>query len=378
MVKKAKNKKSSEKKTDDKKNESLKTPVVPVVFPYKEIKVIKSPHQKSLTNCFLSSTKKYIITCDHSFLLFLHPKNLNILSKYPYSPSIISLMELSDNKLLILDFYQFYIYEITDKCELKIFFHYKNDHYPLGCDENKDGTIFIIYSDCVKYFKREKENKIKLNDELTLGNFVNLTYGDYNATQFKGGFVNEDKIFILDYQEIYIFDSKKKNLIKTLTVSDREILLKYIKLSINFTLIYHKQKLVLLDNKNLEIVNHFYINNDEEEEITCCEPIEKNNLIIYGTNMGKIYIYDYRVMNIIKEICLNTKKFCVYLIKELNNNLIVCNYPQSKIAFVDYISGNIQAELNLKNSSYYRKGIYLETEGKILLGCANNFAIISK
>ena len=94
--------------------------------------------------------------------------------------------------------------------------------------------------------------------------------------------------------------------------------------------------------------------------------------------MGKIYIYDYKVMNIIKEICLNTKKFGVYLIKELNNNLIVCNYPQSKIAFVDYISGNIQAELNLKNSSYYRKGIYLETEGKILLGCANNFAIISK
>jgi hypothetical protein len=382
MVKKAKkdkNKKSSVKEIDNKKNESKEIVVkTPVVFPYKEIKVIKSPLQKSLNYCFLSSSKKYIITCDHSLLLFLNPKDFNVLSKHLYSTSIISLMELSDNKLLILDFYQFYIYEITDKCELKIFFHYKNDHYPLGCDENKDGTIFIIYSDCVKYFKREKENKIKLNDELTLGNFVNLTYGDYNATQFKGGFVNEDKIFILDYQEIYIFDSKKKNLIKTLTVSDREILLKYIKLSINFTLIYHKQKLVLLDNKNLEIVNHFYINNDEEEEITCCEGIEKNNLIIYGTNMGKIYIYDYKVMNIIKEICLNTKKFGVYLIKELNNNLIVCNYPQSKIAFVDYISGNIQAELNLKNSSYYRKGIYLETEGKILLGCANNFAIISK
>ena len=308
----------------------------------------------------------------------MNPKDFKILSKYPYSPSIISLIELSDNKLLILDFYQFYIYEITDKYELKIFFHYKNDHLAIGCNENIDGTIFIIYSDCVKYFKREKENKIKLNDELNLGDFVDLKYGDYSATQFKSGFVNEDKIYMLDYQEIYIFDSKKKNLIKTLTISDREILLKYIKLSNNFILIYHKQKLVLLDNKNLEIVNQFYINNDEEEEITCCETIEKKSLIIYGTNMGKIYIYDYKEMNVKKEICLNTKKFGVYLIKELDNNLIVCNYPQSKIAFVDYISGNIQAELNLKNSSFYRKGIYLETEGKILLGCAKNFAIISK
>jgi hypothetical protein len=285
-------------------------------------------------------------------------------------------MELSDNKLLILDFYQFYIYEITDKYELKIFFHYKNDHLALGCDENSEGTIFIIYSDCVKYFKREKENKIKLYFELNLGNFVKLTYGDYSATQFKGGFVNEDKIFILDYQEIYIFDIIEKNLINSLIVSDREILLKYIKLSNNFTLIYHKQMLVLFDNKNIEIVNQFYINNEEEEEITCCETIEKKNLIIYGTNMGKIYIYDYKGMNVIKEICLNTKKFGVYLIKELDNNLIVCNYPQSKVAFVDYISGNIQAELNLKNSSYYRKGIYLENEGKILLGCAKNFALI--
>ena len=375
MVKKVKNKKTSEKETDNKKNESLK---IPVVFPYKEIKIIKSPHQKSLNNCFLSSTKKYIITYDQSLLLFMNPKDFKILSKYPYSPSIISLIELSDNKLLILDFYQFYIYEITDKYELKIFFHYKNDHLAIGCNENIDGTIFIIYSDCVKYFKREKENKIKLNDELNLGDFVDLKYGDYSATQFKSGFVNEDKIYMLDYQEIYIFDSKKKNLIKTLTISDREILLKYIKLSNNFFLIYHKQKLVLLDNKNLEIVNQFYINKNEEEEITCCETIEKKSLIIYGTNMGKIYIYDYKEMNVKKEICLNTKKFGVYLIKELDNNLIVCNYPQSKIAFVDYISGNIQAELDLKNSSFYRKGIYLEAEGKILLGCAKNFAIISK
>ena len=375
MVKKVKNKKTSEKETYHKKNESLK---IPVVFPYKEIKIIKSPHQKSLNNCFLSSTKKYIITYDQSLLLFMNPKDFKILSKYPYSPSIISLIELSDDKLLILDFYQFYIYEITDKYELKIFFHYKNDHLALGCNENIDATIFIIYSDCVKYFKREKENKIKLNDELNLGDFVDLKYGDYSATQFKSGFVNEDKIYMLDYQEIYIFDSKKKNLIKTLTISDREILLKYIKLSNNFILIYHKQKLVLLDNKNLEIVNEFYINNEEEEEITCCETIEKKSLIIYGTNMGKIYIYDYKEMNVKKEICLNTKKFGVYLIKELDNNLIVCNYPQSKIAFVDYISGNIQAELDLKNSSFYRKGIYLEAEGKILLGCAKNFAIINK
>lgn len=141
MVKKVKNKKTSEKETYHKKNESLK---IPVVFPYKEIKIIKSPHQKSLNNYFLSSTKKYIITYDQSLLLFMNPKDFKILTKYPYSPSIISLIELSDNKLLILDFYQFYIYEITDKYELKIFFHYKNDHLAIGCNENVDG-LFLLY-----------------------------------------------------------------------------------------------------------------------------------------------------------------------------------------------------------------------------------------
>ena len=130
-----------------------------------------------------------------------------------------------------------------------------------------------------------------------------------------------------------------------------------------------------------EADEYIHINLDEGFEATIDWLIENpnrfndeqvKNVIIFGTNMGKVKVYDYKRMNIIKEISLNPKKFNVSLIKELENNLIVCNSPQNKIIFIDYVSGNIQAELNLKNSSYYRKGVYLQQEGKLLLCCAKN------
>jgi WD40 repeat protein len=373
------------------KNKNKKSPVVknnkndnkdekmPVVFPFKDIKTIKSFHEKPLNACFLSSTQKYIITIDPSFLIFLDPINFKILSKYGMPKTINFLVELSDKKLLVVDFYKIFVYEVLDNCLLKIIYSKKNKNLAIGCGENKDGTISVIYSDCVHFFKREIGNKIKYYDELAFGRFVPINYeGEYQiVTQFKNGFVFDDKVAVLTYQEIYIFDCIKKNLLKKLEISKENILLKFIKLSNLLTLIYYKKKLVLLDTKNVELINQFCINN-KDEEITSIEKIESKNVIIFGTNMGKVKVYDYKRMNIIKEISLNPKKFNVSLIKELENNLIVCNSPQNKIIFIDYVSGNIQAELNLKNSSYYRKGVYLQQQGKLLLCCAKNFAIISK
>ena len=47
------------------------------------------------------------------------------------------------------------------------------------------------------------------------------------------------------------------------------------------------------------------------------------------------------------------------------------------MGFIDYISGEVKYEIDLKNSSYYRKSIFFEKEGKLLLGCSKNYAVIA-
>ena len=98
--------------------------------------------------------------------------------------------------------------------------------------------------------------------------------------------------------------------------------------------------------------------------------------MIYGTNIGKIYIYNYHTTEIIKEIKFECQVFNITWIKEINNNIILNNLPKGKIGFSNYDTGDFIGKLNLKNSSNFRKGIFIEESKKLLLGCANNFTFL--
>ena len=140
-------------------------------------------------------------------------------------------------------------------------------------------------------------------------------------------------------------------------------------------MIYHPKKLILFNNKYLEIDTKYELAK-ENEEITCVEILKKNNIFAYGTNMGKIYIFNYITSEIIKEINFENQIFNVVWIKELNDNIIVNNLPKSEICFTNYENGDLLGKLSLKNSLNYRKGVYNEKMKKLLLCCANNFAIL--
>ena len=101
-----------------------------------------------------------------------------------------------------------------------------------------------------------------------------------------------------------------------------------------------------------------------------------NNLLAFGTNLGKIYIYNFLETTIIREILFNDQIFKIYWIRELKNSLIVNNIPSNKISITNYNTGNNICELTLKKSSNYRRGVYIKETNKLLLGCANCFAIL--
>ena len=52
------------------------------------------------------------------------------------------------------------------------------------------------------------------------------------------------------------------------------------------------------------------------------------------------------------------------------------NLPKSEIGFINYENGDLLGKLSLKNSLNYRKGVYNVKIKKLLLCCANNFAIL--
>ena len=63
---------------------------------------------------------------------------------------------------------------------------------------------------------------------------------------------------------------------KKIDIENSSVLLKHLNIEKALTLIYHKKKLILFDNKNLEIINQFKLN-EEREEITCIEKLKKKN-----------------------------------------------------------------------------------------------------
>ena len=375
MAKKSKNKKISKSKNQN------EIQSLPVTLPFKKITTSKSIHDKTINHCFLSKTNNYIILNSVSYFSILDPKNFKVLSKSDIDSQILFIIELSNNRILLANARMIFIFEVTDNTKLNLLYHYEDKSYDsigiIGCSEIKDENIIMISPYQFKFYKQTKENILELYDTFDLEKLVTLKYEDY-GTQFKSAFIinnNNDLVILLTHFEIYIFNYFKKTLVKKIEIEKTRVLLKYLNLDKDYTLIYHKKKLMIFNNKYLEIDTKYGLTK-ENEEIMCIEKLKKNKIIAYGTNLGKIYIFNYIEAEIIKEINFESQIFNLVWIKELNDNIIVNNLPKSEIGFTNYESGDLLGKLSLKNSSNYRKGIYIEKIKKLLLCCANNFAIL--
>ena len=376
MAKKTKRNKKSEEKNKQ------ENQTIPITLPFNKISLIKSIHNTTLNFCFLSKTNNYIIICSSSYLTLLDKNNFNVLSKYKMYEPILFLIELSNNRILLSNAKLIYLFEVDKNLRLNLLFFYEEKNFEkmgiIGLSElkNKESIISITPS-YINYYKQAPNDVLELYDRFNIGTIIKLEYEDY-GTQLKSAFLvedNNDYMVLLTHQEMYIINHVTKILVKKISIEKSRSLLKYLNIEKNLTLIYHKKKLLLFDNKYLEIINEWELSN-EKEEITCVEKLKKDKCLIYGTNLGKIYVYNYNETKIIKEIKFEGQIFNLAWIKELSDNIIINNLPKSEIGFSNYDNGTKLGKLNLKNSSNYRKGIYIEESKKLLLGYANNFALL--
>ena len=373
MAKKSKKKNISKFKNQ---NQNL-----PVTLPFKKITTSKSIHDTTINHCFLSKTNNYIILNSASYLSILDPINFKVLSKTVMDSQILFIIELSNNRILLSNAYTIFIYEVINNNKLNLLYYYEEKDWNkwgiLGCTEIKNENILIIFHIYFKYYKQSKENVLELYDTFNLGKILTLKYEGY-GTQFKSAFIinnNNEFLILLTCLEIYIINHNKKTLVKKLEIEKTKVHLKYLNLDSTYTLVYHKKKLILFNNKYLEIDTQLELSK-ENEEITCIKKLKKDKIIVYGTNMGKIYIFNYITSEIIKEINFESQIFNVVWIKELNDNIIVNNLPKSEIGFINYENGDLLGKLSLKNSLNYRRGVYIEKTKKLFLCCANNSAVL--
>ena len=373
MAKKSKKKNISKFKNQ---NQNL-----PVTLPFKKITTSKSIHDTTINHCFLSKTNNYIILNSASYLSILDPINFKVLSKTVMDSKILFIIELSNNRILLSNAWTIFIYEVINNTKLNLLYYYEEKDWNkwgiLGCTEIKNENILIISPIYFKYYKQSKENVLELYDTFNLGKILTLKYEGY-GTQFKSAFIinnNNEFLILLTCLEIYIINHNKKTLVKKLEIEKTKVHLKYLNLDSTYTLVYHKKKLMLFNNKYLEIDTQLELSK-ENEEITCIKKLKKDKIIVYGTNMGKIYIFNYITSEIIKEINFESQIFNVVWIKELNDNTIVNNLPKSEIGFINYENGDLLGKLSLKNSLNYRRGVYIEKTKKLFLCCANNSAVL--
>ena len=373
--------KKSKKKNNSKSNNKNEIQTLPVTLPFKKISTIKSIHDKTINFCFLSKTNNYIILNSTTCFSILDPNNFQVLSKNIMDSQILYVIELTNNRILLLSAKMMFVYEVIENKKLNLLYYYEEKNYEkmgvIGCAEVNDGKILIISPGEFKYYNQTKKNILELYDTFDIGGLIELKYEDY-GTQFKSAFIvnkNNDFLVLGTRNEIYIINHNKKTLTKKIEIEGSQVLLKYLNLENDYTLIYHKKKLTLFSNKFLEIVTKYQLN-EEKEEITCVEKLKKNNIIAYGTNTGKIFIINCITFETIKEINFEGQIFNVVWIKELSGNIIVNNLPKSEIGFSNYECGDLLGKLSLKNCHNYRKGIYIEKNRKLLLCCANNFAIL--
>ena len=373
--------KKSKKKNNSKSNNKNEIQTLPVILPFKKISTIKSIHDKTINFCFLSKTNNYIILNSTTCFSILDPNNFQVLSKNIMDSQILYVIELTNNRILLLSAKMMFVYEVIENKKLNLLYYYEEKNYEkmgvIGCAEVNDGKILIISPGEFKYYNQTEKNILELYDTFDIGGLIELKYEDY-GTQFKSAFIvnkNNDFLVLGTRNEIYIINHNKKTLTKKIEIEGSQVLLKYLNLENDYTLIYHKKKLLLFNNKFLEIVTKYQLN-EENEEVTCVEKLKKNNTIAYGTNTGKIFIINCITFETIKEINFEGQIFNVVWIKELSDNIIVNNLPKSEIGFTNYENGDLLGKLGLKNCHNYRKGIYIEKNRKLLLCCANNFAIL--
>ena len=378
MVKKTKKGKKPQNKTEKEKNQNI-----PISLPFNKISTMKSIHDKTLNFLMLSRTNKYIIVCSASYLSLLDKNNFSVLSKYKMYDPILFLIELNNNRIVLSNAKLLFVFEVDKNNKLKLLFNYEEKNFEkmgiVGLSELNNDNILMISPTEFKYYKQDKKNILELYETFDIGNLIELKYEDY-GTQFKSAFLlnnNNDFLALLTRQEMFIINQVKKTLVKKIVLENTSVLFKYLTLNVEkeVTLIYHKKKLILFNNKHLEIINQSNLNN-KEEEITCIEKLKKEKCLIYGTNIGKIYVYNYHTTEIIKEIKFEGQTFNITWIQEIDNNIIVNNLPKSEIGFSNYDTRDLIGKLNLKNSANFRKGIYIEESKKLLLGCANNFALL--
>ena len=378
MVKKTKKGKKPQTKTEKEKNQNI-----PISLPFNKISTMKSIHDKTLNFLILSRTNKYIIVCSASYLSLLDKNNFSVLSKYKMYDPILFLIELNNNRIILSNAKLLFVFEVDNNNKLNLLFSYEEKNFEkmgiVGLSELNNDNILMISPTEFKYYKQDKKNILELYETFDIGNLIELKYEDY-GTQFKSAFLlnnNNDFLALLTRQEMFIINQVKKTLVKKIVLENTSVLFKYLYLNEekDVTLIYHKKKLILFNNKHLEIINQSNLSN-KEEEITCIEKLKKEKCLIYGTNIGKIYIYNYHTTEIIKEIKFECQAFNITWIKEIDNNIVVNNLPKGEIGFSNYDTGDLIGKLNLKNSANFRKGIYIEESKKLLLGCANNFALL--
>ena len=361
-----------------KEKKQITNQVIPSFLPFKKITPIKSIHETTLNFCLLSSTNKYIIACSSSYLALLDINNFKILSKQKMDSPILYLIELSNKRILLSNAKMIFYYEVNKDLKLNLLFYYEEKNFEnmgvIGAYELLNNNILIISPCVIRCYTQTKDNILNLYDTFKFETIIELKYEDY-GTQFKSSFiVYKSYIALLTRKEMFIINYNEKKLVKKIDIEKNNVSFKSIKLDNDNTLIYHKKKFITFDNKYLEIINQLSIKN-EKEEVTCVEKLKKDKLIAFGTNLGKIYIYDYPSMEIIKEIGFNLNNYNVVWMKELNNNLLVNNLPKGEIGFCNFDKGKYVGKLMLSNAANYRKGIFLEKENKLLIGCANSFVL---
>ena len=103
--------KTSKKKKASKSKNQNEIQSLPVTLPFTEITTTKSIHDKTINYCFLSKTDNYIILSSATYFSILDPNNFQILSKSVMDSQILFIVELSNNRILLLSARMIFIYE---------------------------------------------------------------------------------------------------------------------------------------------------------------------------------------------------------------------------------------------------------------------------